>query len=81
MQEGARRLRQRGNLRYRLHNPGLVIGQHDGDQRPLPAIAGERRERSCERRKIEPAVGADRHHLDGVARKAAARQHGGMLDG
>ena len=45
MHEGARSARQRGSLRHRLNNSGLVVGEHERDQRPSQTLLRQRRKK------------------------------------
>jgi hypothetical protein len=75
MHEGARSMGQRGRPRNRLNNSGLIIGEHDGDQRPLALLAAQPRQNRSESQKVQTAVNRDRHHFDGIAPEPPSRQH------
>ena len=74
-EQAAGRVHDRRCLRHRLHDPGLVVGEHERDQRPGCPPDG-----LCHRRQIGPAVPRDRNILDCTTREAAARPHRGILD-
>ena len=50
MQQAARRMHDGGRFGDRLHDAGLIVGEHDRNQRPAAL-----RQRFCERRKIRAA--------------------------
>ena len=75
MQQAARRMDDRGRLRDRLHHAGLVVGEHERDERPYRVGDGSR-----ERGQVDPPLGIDGNFPDHLAREAAAGADRGMLD-
>ncbi len=79
MKNPARVVNDLGGLGHRLNGAGLVIGRHQGDDRP-PAARLMLLELLGEDRQIGDAVARDRDDGRGLAIEPAARQHRRMLD-
>ncbi len=76
VQDGARRVHHARGLRNRLNNTGLVVGEHERNERP----ALERGHAPFERRNVDLPVSGHGQPLDRRRREPPAGEHRGMLD-
>ena len=68
---------RRAACRNRLNNAGLVVGEHQRNQRPAPAAPPEASASAARSIRPSPVTGT---RLDRRGGKPSAGQHGGMLD-
>src|SRR5262252_6161436 len=75
MQKTAYAVHDCRSLGDRLNDTGLVIGEHQGNERSRRFRDGR-----SQRRQIETAIGTDRQFLNRIAGKAPSGAYRGMLD-
>ena len=76
VQHAARGMDYARGLRNRLNNAGLVVGEHERNERS----ALERSHAPLKRRKVDLAASGHRQALDRCRREPPAGEHRGMLD-